>query len=238
VLSFLFFVHRLIFLSLDSLVVRLGILIHQLFSFTLRLTRCSSRILTGYGPWLLSQPFSFTRSPTSDIVVCQFYSHLIQFEPSRDCHFPLRPSFLKHKNFLGCREFFTLPCRTRKLYARPFYHLTTSRHSSRGYSRASVIKPTIFSSESCSLGDRIRASLIGFYYPLHRLHPHSLHSYSSRRSFFATSFVLSYPSYGFGVIYVLATGVAPESFVLVLASFALSIVTCVLAIISFIPSCM
>jgi len=46
VLSFLFFVHRLIFLSLDSLVVRLGILIHQPFSFTLRLTRCSSRILT------------------------------------------------------------------------------------------------------------------------------------------------------------------------------------------------
>jgi hypothetical protein len=199
-------------------VFRLGTLIYtSLSSFTLRLIRVSSRILTGYGPRLLSQPFSFTWSPTSDIVVCQFY---------------LFCSFLKHKNFLGCREFFTLPRQTRKLYAHSGHHLrTTSRHSSRGYSRASVIKPTISSSESCSLGDRIRASLIGFY-PLHRLHPLSLHS------FFATSFVLSYSSYGFGVIYVLATGVAPESFILVLASFALSIVTCVLAIIGFIPSCM
>ena len=142
--------------------------------------------------------------------------------------------FVLHKNFLGCREFFTLPRRTQKLYVRSGHHLTTSRHSSRSYSRASVIRPTISSSESCSLGDRIRASLIGFY-PLHHLktlHPHSLHS------FFATSFVLSYSSYGFGVIYALATGVAPELFILILASFALSIVTCVLAIIGFIPSCM
>jgi len=49
----------LIISSLDSLALHLGISIYiSLSLFPLRLTCIASRILTGYGPWLLSQPFS------------------------------------------------------------------------------------------------------------------------------------------------------------------------------------
>jgi len=68
-----------------------------------------SRTSTGYGPRLLSQPFSFV--PTSDIVIC--CSHLTQLEPLRDRHSPFWP-FFEHENFLGCREFFTHPRKSSK----------------------------------------------------------------------------------------------------------------------------
>ena len=60
----------------------------------LRLKCILSRILTGYGPRLLSQPFSFV--PTLDIIIC--YSHLAQFEPLHDCHSPFR-SFSNTRTF-------------------------------------------------------------------------------------------------------------------------------------------
>jgi len=84
-------------------------LVPQPFFFTLRLICSLSRTSTGYGPRLLSQPFSFV--PTSDIVIC--CSHLTQLEPLHDRHSPFWP-FFEHENFLGCREFFTHPRKSSK----------------------------------------------------------------------------------------------------------------------------
>ena len=53
-----------------------------------------------------------------------FFAWATQFKPSHNCHSLFWP-FCRARELLGCREFFTLPHQTRKLYARSFYPLSS-----------------------------------------------------------------------------------------------------------------